>query len=67
VGELFLVGIEVTIKVELKGLTHMFCLLMSYYKVYKKRCCFLDFTLKIMSHLGGVHRSLIVKAKCKIK
>jgi hypothetical protein len=46
VDEPFLVAIELVTKVQLNGLTHMFCLLMSSYKVYKKGAFFLDFTLK---------------------
>ncbi len=42
----FLVAIEFVTKVQLKGLTHMFCFLMSSYKAYKKGAFSLDFTLK---------------------
>jgi hypothetical protein len=52
VEEQFLVTIEFASKVQLKHLTHMFSLLMSSYKVYKGGVFFLDFTLKIMCHLG---------------
>jgi len=52
VEEQFLVTIEFASKVQLKHLTHMFSLLMSSYKVYKEGAFFLDFTLKIMCHLG---------------
>jgi hypothetical protein len=52
VEESFLDAIEFATKVQVKGLTHMFCLLMSFYKVYKKGGFSLNFTLKIMRHLG---------------
>jgi hypothetical protein len=65
--ESFLVIIEFAIKVQLKGLTHMFCLLMSSYKVYKEDAFYLDFTFRIMYHLGRVKKNLTLKAKHKIK
>ncbi len=65
--ESFLVAIEFVIKVQQKGLTHMFCFLMSSYKVYKENAFSLDFTLKTICHLGWVQRSLTLKAKHKIK
>jgi hypothetical protein len=52
VGESLLVATKFASKVQLKGLIHMFDLLMSSYKVYKEGAFFLDFTLKIMCHLG---------------
>jgi hypothetical protein len=52
VKESFLVAIEFVIKVQQKGLTHMFCFLMSSYKVYKENAFSLDFTLKTICHLG---------------
>jgi hypothetical protein len=67
VEESFLVAIEFAIKVQLQGLTHMFCLLMSSYKVYKEGDFFLDFTYKIMCYLGWTQRSLTLKVKHKIK
>jgi hypothetical protein len=45
-GESILITIELVTKVQLKGLTHVFYLLMSSYKVYKEGAFFLDFTLK---------------------
>jgi hypothetical protein len=48
----FLVAIEFAIKVQLKGLTHMFCVLMSSYKIFEESALSLDFTLKIICHLG---------------
>jgi hypothetical protein len=50
--ESFSVAIKFAAEVELKGLTHMFCLLISFYKVYKKGAFSLDFTLKIMCQIG---------------
>ncbi len=44
--ESFKIVIEVATKVQLKGLTYMFCLLMSFYKVYKEDAFFSDFLLK---------------------
>jgi hypothetical protein len=41
-----LVAIKFVTKVQLKGLTHMFCILMSSYKVYKKGAFSLDYILK---------------------
>ncbi len=46
--ESILVMIEFVTKVQLKSLTHMFWMLMSCYKVYKKGAFSLDFTLKII-------------------
>jgi hypothetical protein len=54
-------------KVQLKNLTHMFCLPISSYKVYKKDVFFNVFTLKTMCHLGWTQRSLTLKAKHKMK
>jgi len=48
----FLVAIEFAIKLQLKGLAHMFCFLMSSYKIFKEGALSLDFTLKIICHLG---------------
>ncbi len=42
--ESFLVAIEFATNVQLKGLNHMFCLMMSFYKVYKEGVSLLDFT-----------------------
>jgi len=52
VDESFKIEIEFVIKMQLKGLTYMFYLLMSSYNVYKIDAFPLDFTLKIMCHLG---------------
>jgi hypothetical protein len=41
VGESFLITTKFSTKVQLKGLTHMLCFLMSSYKVYKKVPSFL--------------------------
>jgi hypothetical protein len=62
-GESFVVGTNFVIKVQLKDLTHMLCLLMSFYKVYKEGAFSFDFTFKIMCNLGCVQRSLTLKAK----
>jgi hypothetical protein len=51
-GKSFLVATKFVMKVQLKGLTHMFSFLMSSYKLYKKGAFSLDFTLKIICHLG---------------
>jgi len=51
--ELFLIAIEFAIKVQLKGLTYMFCLLMSFYKVYKEGAFSLDFILKSCAICDG--------------
>jgi hypothetical protein len=51
-GKSFLVAVEFATKVQLKGLTHMFHLLLSSYKIFKEDVFFLDFTLKIICHLG---------------
>jgi hypothetical protein len=67
VDESFKIEIEFVTKMQLKGLTYMFYLLMSSYNVYKIDAFPLDFTLKIMCHLGWTQRSLAVKAKHKIK
>jgi len=67
VEESFLVVIEFVIKAQLKGLTNMFCLLMSSYEVYKEGAFSSNFTLKIMCYLGKVQKSLTLKAKHKIK
>jgi hypothetical protein len=48
---------------QVKGSTHMFCLLMSSYKVYKEGALSLNFTLKIMCHLGWAQRSLNLKGE----
>ncbi len=63
--ESFLVVIEFVIKVQLKGLTNMFCLLMSSYKVYKEGAFFSNFTLKIMCYLGKVQKSLTLRQNIK--
>ncbi len=65
--ESFLIVIEVATKVQLKGLTCTFYLLMSSYKLYKEDAIFLNFLLKIMCHLGWVQKRLTLKAKHKIK
>jgi len=62
----FLVLIEFATKVQLKHLTHMFWLLITSYKIYKEGVFYLDFTLKIMCHLGWAQRSLTLKTKHKI-
>jgi hypothetical protein len=61
--ESFKIVIEVATKVQLKGLTYMFCLLMSFYKVYKEDAFFLDFLWKIMCHLGWAQKKLNHKGK----
>ncbi len=58
VGESFVVAIEFAIKVQLKNLTHMLCLLMSFYSVYKGGSFSFNFTLKIMCDLGWTQKSL---------
>ncbi len=65
--ESFLVAIGFVIEVQLKGLTHMFCFLMPFYKVYKECAFSLDFTLEIMCDLVWTQRSLTLKSKYKIK
>jgi hypothetical protein len=50
VGESFLVTIEVVTKMQLKSLTHMFCILMSSYKVCKEGA-FLK-KIQIKNHLS---------------
>jgi hypothetical protein len=67
VGDSFLVVITFVTKVQVKGLTHFFNLLLSFYKVYKEGGFSLDFTLKIMCHLGWVQKNWSLKAKHKIK
>ncbi len=66
--ESFLVAIEFVTKVQVKGLTHMFCLLMSSYKVYKEGILF-EFHIKKYVSFGWAQRSLTSKGKAlnKIK
>jgi hypothetical protein len=52
---------------QLKDITHMFCSLMSSYKIYKECAFSFDFTLKIMCHLEWAKKSLSLKEKLKIK
>jgi hypothetical protein len=65
VGKSFLVVIKFATKMQLEGLTHMFCFLMSSYKVYK------DFLkiFHIKNHVSCVwnQRILTLKIKHKIK
>jgi hypothetical protein len=68
VKESFLVAIGFVTKLQLKGLTNMFCVLMSTYKVYKEDVfSFGFFKLKIMCHLKWAQGSSTLKAKHKIK
>ncbi len=65
--ESFEIEIEFATKVQVKGLTHIFCFIMSSSNVYKKDAFSLNFTFKILCHLGRVQRSLTLTAKHKIK
>jgi hypothetical protein len=51
----------------LKYLTHMFCLRIQCYKLYKEGLFFYVFTLKYMCHFGTSLKKFNLKAKHKIK
>jgi len=61
VGESFLVVIKFVTRMQLEGLTHMFCFLMSSYKVYKD--LFLIFHIK--NHVSCVLNSKNLNLKSK--
>jgi len=57
---------SITINEQLKDLTHMFCLQIPFYKLYKQGFYYYVFTLKYMCHFG-ISKKLNLKAKHKIK
>ncbi len=52
---------------QLKTLTHMFCIQIPCYKLYKEGLFSYVFTLKYMCHFGMNWKKLNLKAKHKIK
>jgi hypothetical protein len=52
---------------QLKDLTHMFCLQIPCYKLYKRSLLFYVFTLKYMCHFGMNWKKFNLEAKHKIK
>jgi hypothetical protein len=58
---------SITINEQLKDLTHMFCLRIPYYKLYKEGLFYYVFTLKYMCHFGMNWKTFNLKAKHKIK
>jgi len=61
------IAIQFATKEKLKDLTHMFCLPIPCYKLYKKGLFSYVFTLKYMWYFGMSSKKLNPKAKHKIK
>ncbi len=62
-----IVTIQFATNEQLKNLTHMFCLQIPCYKVYKKNLFSYVLTLKYMCHFGMNLKKFNLKAKHKIK
>jgi len=58
---------SIAINEQLKYLTHMLCLWISFYKLYKKGLFSYVLTLKYMCHFGMSFKKLNLKVKHKIK
>ncbi len=62
-----IVVIQFATNEQLKDLTHMFCLRIPCYKLYKENLFFYVLTLKYMCHFGMNFKKFNLKAKHKIK
>jgi hypothetical protein len=62
-----IVATQFATKEQLKDLTHMFCLQIPCYKLYKKGLFSYVFILKCTCHFGMNSKKLNLKAKHKIK